>query len=37
MATLEFFKKDLNHLRRKNSFKFNIQLPLYNLFLNLDY
>ena len=37
MSKVELFKKDLNHLRRKISFKFNIQLPLYNLFLNLNY
>ena len=37
MSKVELFKKDLNHLRRKISFKFNIQLPLYNLFLNFNY
>ena len=37
LYTMKFFKNDLDHLKRKISFKFNIQLPLYNLFLNLDY
>ena len=37
LSKLKFFKKDLNHLRRKNSFKYHLELPLYNLFLNLDY
>jgi hypothetical protein len=37
LYTMKFFKNDLDHLKRKISFKFNIKLPLYNLFLNLDY
>lgn len=36
LATMRLFKNDLDHLKRKISFKFNIKLPLYNLFLNLD-
>lgn len=37
LSKTKFFKKDLNHLKRKNSFKFHLDLPLYNLFLNLNY
>ena len=36
LSTMKNFKKSLDHIKRKISYKFNIQLPLYNLFLNLD-
>ena len=32
----KIYQKALAHLRKKNSFKFHLDLPLYNLFLNLD-
>ena len=37
LSRVKFIKKDLNHLKRKNSFKFHLELPLYNFFLNLNY
>jgi hypothetical protein len=37
LLKMKSFKKDLDHLKRKISFKFDINLPHYNLFLNLDY
>ena len=37
LLKMKYFKKDLDHLKRKISFKFDINLPHYNLFLNLDY
>ena len=37
VSTVKLFKKDLNHLKRKISFKYNLELPSYNLFLNLNY
>lgn len=36
LSSMKNYKKNLDHLKRKISYKFNIQLPLYNLFLNLD-
>lgn len=36
LSSMKIFKKGLDHLKRKISFKFNINLPLYNLFLNFD-
>jgi len=37
LSKVKMFKKDLNHLKRKNSFKFHLELPLYNFFLNMNY
>ena len=37
LSKLKFFKKNLNHLRMRISPNFNLELPLYNLFLNLEY
>ena len=36
LSSMKNFKKSLAHLKRKISYNFNIQLPLYNLFLNLE-
>lgn len=36
LSSMKNFKKSLDHLKRKISYNFNIQLPLYNLFLNLE-
>ena len=37
LSKVKMFKKDLNHLKRKNSYKFHLELPLYNFFLNMNY
>ena len=37
LSKVNLFKKDLNHLKRKISFKYHLELPSYNLFLNLNY
>ena len=36
ILSMKLYQKSILHLRRKNSFKFNLDLPLYNIFLNLD-
>ena len=35
LSTTKISKRDLIHLKRKNSFTFHLELPLYNQFLNL--
>ena len=36
ILSMKLYKKAIGHLQKKISFKFNLDLPLYNLFLNFD-
>ena len=36
ILSMKIYQRAIHQLQKKNSFKFNLDLPLYNLFLNLD-
>ena len=36
ILSMKMYQRAIHQLEKKNSFKFNLDLPLYNLFLNLD-
>lgn len=36
ILSMKIYQRAIHQLEKKNSFKFNLDLPLYNLFLNLD-
>ena len=36
ILSMKIYQRAIHQLEKKNSLKFNLDLPLYNLFLNLD-
>ena len=36
IISMKLYQKAIKHLQKKNSYKVNLDLPLYNVFLDLD-